>query len=80
MLLFTPNLGVDWFMSRTTVSSWSPTSIYAAGMEVTVDGVIYVANWWTAGNNPVSNNGVIGSGQLDDCVVRRDGHSILQHA
>ena len=46
-----------------TVSRWSATSIYTAGMEVIENGVIYVANWWTQDNNPASNNGVIGTGE-----------------
>jgi chitinase len=50
-------------MSGTTATAWSSTAIYTQGMEVLENGVLYVANWWTAGNNPASNNGVIGTGQ-----------------
>lgn len=47
----------------TTPTAWSATAIYTAGMEVLIDGVLYVANWWTSGDNPVSHNGVSGTGQ-----------------
>jgi chitinase len=50
-------------MSDTIIPAWSATAIYTAGMEAIEDGVLYVANWWTSGNNPASNNGVIGTGQ-----------------
>ena len=44
-------------------ATWSATAIYTAGMEANVNGVNYVANWWTQGQNPATNNGVSGSGQ-----------------
>ncbi len=52
-------------MSATSASTptYSATAVYTAGMEVIDDGVIYVANWWTSGNSPTSNNGVLGTGQ-----------------
>jgi chitodextrinase len=51
-------------MSATqTTTAWSSVAIYTAGMTVTQNGVTYVANWWTDGNDPASNNGVIGTGQ-----------------
>jgi chitodextrinase len=50
-------------VSNTTIPSWSATAIYTAGMEVMEDGAVYVANWWTSGNEPISNNGTIGTGE-----------------
>ena len=44
-------------------AAWSATTIYTAGMEANVDGINYVANYWTEGNNPTSNNGGTGSGE-----------------
>ncbi len=49
--------------TATTPAAWSATAIYTAGMEVSLDGVVYVANWWTQGNDPASNNGIIGTGE-----------------
>src|SRR5208283_338972 len=45
------------------IRAWSSTAIYTKGMEVTENGVTYVANWWTEDNNPATNNGVIGTGE-----------------
>jgi chitinase len=46
-----------------TPSAWSATAIYTTGQEASKGGTIYQANWWTEGNDPSKNNGVIGSGQ-----------------
>ncbi|RBP14279.1 chitodextrinase [Roseiarcus fermentans] len=42
---------------------WSTTGVYTVGQEVTFDGVIYIANWWTQGDNPAQDNGGPGSGK-----------------
>ncbi len=43
---------------------WSASSIYLSGAEVSENGVIYRANWWTQNQNPATNNGVYpGSGE-----------------
>jgi chitinase len=42
---------------------WSSTAVYTAGMTASEGGENYVANWWTQGNNPATNNGGSGSGQ-----------------
>jgi chitinase len=42
---------------------WSSTVAYTAGQRVTVNGIVYVANWWTQGNNPPTNSGGAGSGE-----------------
>jgi chitinase len=42
---------------------WSATAIYTAGMTASQNGENYVANWWTQGQSPATNNGGAGSGQ-----------------
>jgi len=49
--------------TTTEPAAWSATAVYTAGMEVSEDGIIYVANWWTQGNDPASNNGILGTGE-----------------
>ena len=42
---------------------WSSTAVYTQGNVASYSGVNYVANWWTQGQNPSTNNGGSGSGQ-----------------
>jgi chitinase len=44
-------------------TAWSSTAVYTAGMTASVGGENYVANFWTQGNNPSTNNGGAGSGE-----------------
>ena len=44
-------------------SVWSASQVYTAGAVVVDQGKTYTANWWTQGNEPVTNNGGSGSGQ-----------------
>ena len=44
-------------------STWSSTAVYTAGAVVVDKGKTYKANWWTQGNEPVTNNGGSGTGQ-----------------
>jgi chitodextrinase len=44
-------------------AAWSATTAYTGGMQTNVNGINYVANWWTQGNNPATNSGPSGSGQ-----------------
>ena len=44
-------------------SAWSSSVAYTAGAVVVDQGKTYTANWWTQGNEPVTNNGGSGSGQ-----------------
>ncbi len=44
-------------------TAWSATAVYTAGMTASVGGENYVANFWTEGNNPSTNNGGAGSGE-----------------
>jgi chitodextrinase len=41
---------------------WSSATVYTAGNTASENGVNYVANFWTQGSNPVTNNGGAGSG------------------
>ena len=43
--------------------TWVSTSVYTAGMKVSLNGVNYTANFWTQGQSPATNNGGPGSGQ-----------------
>jgi chitodextrinase len=43
--------------------TWNSTSVYTAGMKVSLNGINYTANFWTQGQNPSTNNGGPGSGQ-----------------
>lgn len=43
--------------------TWNSTSVYTAGMKVSLNGINYTANFWTQGQNPSTNNGGAGSGQ-----------------
>jgi chitodextrinase len=43
--------------------TWVSTSVYTAGMKVSLNGINYTANFWTQGQNPSTNNGGAGSGQ-----------------
>jgi chitinase len=44
-------------------TAWSSTQVYTQGMTASVSGENYVANYWTEGNNPSTNNGGAGSGE-----------------
>jgi chitinase len=44
-------------------TAWSSTAVYTAGMTASEGGENYVANWWTQGNNPATNNGGAGTGE-----------------
>ena len=47
----------------TCPAAWNSTSVYTAGMTVSLNGIKYTANFWTQGQNPSTNNGGPGSGQ-----------------
>jgi len=47
----------------TCATAWSATQVYTQGMTASVGGENYVANFWTEGNNPSTNNGGNGSGE-----------------
>ena len=44
-------------------SAWNASTAYTGGAVVVDQGKTYTANWWTQGNEPVTNNGGSGSGQ-----------------
>jgi len=43
--------------------TWSATTAYGGGSQVSYNSVNYVSNFWTQNQNPATNNGVTGSGQ-----------------
>src|SRR5215211_8917082 len=47
----------------TCASPWNSTSVYTAGMQASLNGINYTANFWTQGQSPATNNGGAGSGQ-----------------
>lgn len=47
----------------TCPAAWNSTSVYTAGMTVSLNGIKYTANFWTQGQSPATNNGGPGSGQ-----------------
>jgi chitinase len=49
--------------TTTCAAAWNSTSVYTAGMTASESNINYVANWWTEGNNPATNNGGAGSGE-----------------
>jgi chitinase len=44
-------------------AAWSASAVYTGGNVASENGVNYVANWWTQGNDPATNSGGAGSGQ-----------------
>ena len=44
-------------------AAWTASGIYTAGAQVSENGIVYRANWWTQNQDPASNNGGAGSGQ-----------------
>ena len=51
------------FANPANCSAWNSTVAYTAGAVVVDQGKTYTANWWTQGNEPVTNSGGSGSGQ-----------------
>jgi len=47
----------------TCAAAWSATQVYTGGNTASENGTNYIANWWTQGNDPATNNGGSGSGQ-----------------
>lgn len=39
------------------VDTWDAASVYTSGMEVSYNGVLYSARWWTQGENPETHSG-----------------------
>ncbi len=46
----------------TTCQPWSAATIYVQGDTATENGVTYLANYWTQGDDPATHNGAAGSG------------------
>lgn len=49
--------------SGSCAPAWTASAVYTGGMTASVNGVNYIANWWTQGQNPATNSGPSGSGQ-----------------
>src|SRR5262249_10015941 len=49
--------------AQTCAPAWSSTTVYTGGMQASVNGVNYTANFWTQGEHRYTNNGGPGSGQ-----------------
>ena len=47
----------------TCAAAWSATTAYNGGDTASENGVNYLANWWTQGDDPATHNGPTGSGQ-----------------
>jgi chitodextrinase len=60
LLLCTARAGAA---QTTCAPTWSSTSVYTAGMQASLNGINYTANFWTQNQNPATNNGGPGSGQ-----------------
>lgn len=43
--------------------AWSAGTVYTGGQTASENGVNYVANWWTQGDDPATHNGPTGSAQ-----------------
>lgn len=44
-------------------AAWSSSTAYNGGAVVSEGGTNYVANWWTQGNDPATNNGATGTAE-----------------
>lgn len=47
----------------TCAPTWSSSATYVGGDTASKNGIQYRANWWTRGDDPVTHNGVTGTGQ-----------------
>ena len=44
-------------------AAWNSTQVYTGGMKASENGIEYLADYWTEGQNPATNNGGAGSGE-----------------
>jgi chitodextrinase len=58
-----PIVATSAFADTTCAPAWSATATYVGGNTASSNGVTYRANWWTRGDDPVTNNGASGTGQ-----------------
>lgn len=63
LLTMTPTQMAQAQSAPACAATWSASTIYTGGRQASENGVNYVANWWTQGNDPATNNGGSGSGQ-----------------
>ncbi len=62
VLLTFIGLLISAYAFAAAVQIWNPSSTYLKGDEVTYNGSVYEANWWTQ-SSPIENSGAYGSGQ-----------------
>ena len=63
LLAAAPVQSVHAASTPSCAAAWSASQVYTGGNTASENGVNYVANWWTQGNDPATNNGGSGSGQ-----------------
>jgi len=69
--LFTASCVVMLFLATSAVmqaqtacsAAYNSATAYSGGATVSENGINYLANWWTQGQDPATNNGPSGSGQ-----------------
>lgn len=49
--------------SGTCAAAWVSTQVYTGGQVASENGINYLANWWTQGNDPATNSGPTGSAE-----------------
>ena len=47
----------------TCAATWNASAVYTKGDVVSENGIDYIANWWTQGDDPATHNGGAGSGE-----------------
>ncbi|NQX14929.1 carbohydrate-binding protein [Rathayibacter sp. VKM Ac-2857] len=47
-----------------TAPEWRATATYAGGQQVTREGELYTAGWWTSGDDPLLVSGSVGTGKV----------------
>ena len=63
LLAVAPVQTVEAQSAPACAAAWSSSQVYTGGNTASENGINYVANWWTQGNDPATNNGGSGSGQ-----------------
>lgn len=49
--------------TQACAAAWSAGTVYTGGNSASENGINYLANWWTQGDDPSTHNGGAGSGQ-----------------
>lgn len=56
-------IGSAMAQQATCAAAWSASTVYNGGNTASENGINYVANWWTQGDDPATHSGAAGSGQ-----------------